>query len=46
MVLPPLGGLVEMDLYVWMAVYEEKTGGDVLATAHNGNLSNGYSPGG
>jgi hypothetical protein len=24
-----------------MAAYEEKTGGDVLAIAHNGNLSNG-----
>jgi hypothetical protein len=24
-----------------MSAYEEKTGGDVLAIAHNGNLSNG-----
>ena len=24
-----------------MATYEEKTGGHVLAIAHNGNLSNG-----
>ena len=24
-----------------MTTYEEKTGGDVLAIAHNGNLSNG-----
>ena len=24
-----------------MAAYEDKTGGDVLAIAHNGNLSNG-----
>jgi hypothetical protein len=29
------------DLWEWMAAYEEKTGGDVLAIAHNGNLSNG-----
>ena len=29
------------DLWKWMAAYEEKTGGDVLAIAHNGNLSNG-----
>lgn len=29
------------DLWRWMADYEEKTGGDVLAIAHNGNLSNG-----
>lgn len=28
-------------LWQWMAAYEEKTGGDVLAIAHNGNLSNG-----
>jgi len=29
------------DLWKWMAAYEEKTGGQVLAIAHNGNLSNG-----
>ncbi len=29
------------DLWQWMADYEEKTGGNVLAIAHNGNLSNG-----
>ena len=29
------------DLWAWMAAYEEKTGGKVLALAHNGNLSNG-----
>jgi hypothetical protein len=29
------------DLYKWLTMYEEKTGGDVLALAHNGNLSNG-----
>jgi hypothetical protein len=29
------------DLWAWLAAYEEKTGGRVLALAHNGNLSNG-----
>jgi hypothetical protein len=29
------------DLWKWMAAYEAKTGGRVLAIAHNGNLSNG-----
>jgi hypothetical protein len=29
------------DLWKWMAAYEAKTGGRVLALAHNGNLSNG-----
>ena len=29
------------DLWQWMAGYEEKTGGRVLAIPHNGNLSNG-----
>ncbi len=29
------------DLWKYMAAYEEKTGGSVLALAHNGNLSNG-----
>ncbi len=28
-------------LWDWMEVYEEKTGGKVLAVSHNGNLSNG-----
>ena len=28
-------------LWVWMAAYEKKTGGSVLAIPHNGNLSNG-----
>ncbi len=28
-------------LWSWMASYEEKTGGKVLAIPHNGNLSNG-----
>jgi hypothetical protein len=37
----PLGSDNPADLWKWMATYEEKTGGDVLAIAHNGNLSNG-----
>jgi Protein of unknown function (DUF3604) len=37
----PQGSTNPMDLWVWLANYEEKTGGDVLAIAHNGNLSNG-----
>jgi hypothetical protein len=30
-----------MKLWEWMANYEEKTGGQVLAIPHNGNMSNG-----
>ncbi|MGR9071449.1 MAG: DUF3604 domain-containing protein [Gammaproteobacteria bacterium] len=37
----PLGSDNPVHLWKWMAAYEEKTGGDVLAIAHNGNLSNG-----
>ena len=37
----PLGSDNPVDLWQWMAAYEEKTGGQVLAIAHNGNLSNG-----
>ncbi|MEP4146788.1 MAG: DUF3604 domain-containing protein [Halioglobus sp.] len=37
----PQGSTNPMDLWKWLANYEEKTGGDVLAIAHNGNLSNG-----
>ncbi|MET0639105.1 MAG: DUF3604 domain-containing protein [Hyphomicrobium sp.] len=40
-VIPPLGSDNPRELWKWMAAYEEKTGGDVLAIAHNGNLSNG-----
>ena len=29
------------DLWKWMQAYEDKTGGQLLAIAHNGNLSNG-----
>jgi hypothetical protein len=37
----PLGSDNPRDLWKWMQAYEEKTGGQVLAIAHNGNLSNG-----
>ena len=37
----PLGSDNPRDLWKWMSGYEEKTGGHVLAIAHNGNLSNG-----
>jgi hypothetical protein len=39
--LKPLGSDNPLDLWKWMAAYEEKTGGQILAIAHNGNLSNG-----
>ena len=38
---PPAGSQNPRDLWKWLEMYEEKTGGDVLAIAHNGNLSNG-----
>ncbi len=37
----PLGSDDPRELWKWMAAYEEKTGGSVLAIGHNGNLSNG-----
>ena len=37
----PLGSPDPRDLWTWMANYEAKTGGDVLAIPHNGNVSNG-----
>jgi hypothetical protein len=40
-VLAPFGSDDPRDLWKWMADYEDKTGGQVLAIAHNGNLSNG-----
>lgn len=40
-VYPPYGSDNPVDLWKWMEAYESKTGGDVLAIAHNGNLSNG-----
>jgi hypothetical protein len=39
--LPPLGSDNPADLWKWMAATEQKTGSEVLAIAHNGNLSNG-----
>jgi hypothetical protein len=39
--IPPLGSTNPIDLWKWMQAYEDKTGGSVLAIAHNGNLSNG-----
>ena len=39
--LPPLGSDNPVDLWKWMAATESKTGSEVLAIAHNGNLSNG-----
>jgi hypothetical protein len=39
--MPPLGSDNPRELWKWMANYEQKTGGQVLAIAHNGNLSNG-----
>jgi hypothetical protein len=38
---PPLGSPNPRDLWKWLAEYEKKTGGDILALAHNGNLANG-----
>ncbi len=40
-VYPPMGSDNPRDLWKWMDNYEKKTGGSVLAIAHNGNLSNG-----
>ncbi len=37
----PAGSINPRDLWKWLANFEEKTGGDVLAIAHNGNLANG-----
>ncbi len=38
---PPIGSPDPRDLWKYMTGYETKTGGDVLAIPHNGNLSNG-----
>ncbi len=38
---PPDGSTNPEDLWTVLEAFEEKTGGDVLAIAHNGNLSNG-----
>jgi hypothetical protein len=37
----PFGSDNPRDLWKWMAATEQKTGSEVLAIAHNGNLSNG-----
>ena len=37
----PIGSTDPLDLYDWLENFEAKTGGSVLALAHNGNLSNG-----
>jgi hypothetical protein len=39
--LKPAGSDNPVDLWAWMQTYQERTGGRVLAIAHNGNLSNG-----
>jgi hypothetical protein len=38
---PPFGSTNPEDLWTQLEAFEEQTGGDVLAIAHNGNLSNG-----
>jgi hypothetical protein len=39
--LPPWGSVHPEDLWEVLQAYEDKTGGRLLAIAHNGNLSNG-----
>ncbi|MCP4766690.1 MAG: DUF3604 domain-containing protein [Gammaproteobacteria bacterium] len=39
--LPPYGSPDERELWKWLQSYEDRTGGGVMAIAHNGNLSNG-----
>jgi len=39
--LKPAGSDNPRDLWKWMGTYQERTGGQVLAIPHNGNLSNG-----
>ncbi|TFG98324.1 MAG: DUF3604 domain-containing protein, partial [Myxococcales bacterium] len=38
---PPTGSTTPEDLWKALGIYESKSGGQVLAIAHNGNLSNG-----
>ena len=40
--LSPYGSPDPRDLWKWMDGYEDKTGGRLLAIAHNGNMSNGW----
>ena len=42
--LPPAGSPDPVDLWNWMQSYEDRTGGRLLAIAHNGNMSNGFTP--
>jgi hypothetical protein len=37
----PFGSPNPVDLWAWMANYEQNSGGRILALAHNGNMSNG-----
>jgi hypothetical protein len=37
----PIGSPNPRDLWAWMQAYEDKTGGQVTAIPHNGNISNG-----
>jgi hypothetical protein len=37
----PIGSTDPLDLYAYLENYEARTGGNALALAHNGNLSNG-----
>ena len=37
----PTGSINPRDLWKWLTMYEQTTGGDVLAIAQNGNLANG-----
>jgi hypothetical protein len=37
-----MGSQDPLDLYKWLEDYEKKTGGQALAIAHNGNISNGW----
>ena len=39
--IPPYGSDNPRELWKWMQMYEDKTGGQALAISHNGNLSNG-----
>jgi len=39
--LRPLGSDNPRDLWKWMQNYQDRTGGQILAISHNGNLSNG-----
>ena len=38
---PPVGSPNPRDLWAWMENYEDRSGGQILAIPHNGNLSNG-----